>query len=842
MAFHSINRERFFYLLDNGTQDGEVRRFFTDCRTHLLLKGARVQNLPHGRIALIRAVVERIPVGADDVVKNWFQKNITMVEPQDVATIISEFELYEVAGDTLPLDQAKQLSRSCLAHLFSDQPPSELMSFLRSTIGQVRGSPSATVEAEEAIAPLPVDDQLATDSRLSEGLIKLLAAIAEDEDVGDLLDTLPTAVGSYVAGLLYSRRGDVEAAMKAAEVLPTGSQEHQLLLRNIKRARSRDMLIGRSAGGVETAPPAISNRDVDPQLDQVLGYCTNSERPSAVFIKPIGIVRHNTVLLLTPDQQSAGFPETGSIIAFPGSSHTRQPERGEIGLWQVAEHSTDKKTRFHLESEVAQIYEVVKVPFHGSDPDSVRDFIKSVVGTRKRVPLQPQLYALSDGLTIRPRSEHADLTRDDGFEQPFRAWTQLTATLIEGRTLVIGPLPNTATAYDCAPLSTTVKQIARAAVEKKAVQLTKAQIKDLVDTFQSLDVGVGPQRLGRISAQFDRIVADEDALQDAASVLMSHPAVVEKIKLGVEQMVQRRAADRDRLTTEIAKLSGESKSWEAKIRDLQDKHRRKARDATAVVKASFDKAVASGIAALAEVEVINALSGRPPMPELGSSGIAPKTLPVSRIASSEDNAAISLLSSYEIDKRMAMGILETARIVLSSGLSVSFRGTFARFATRAIASAMGGEAVVAEVGIGLTESDAITALMLEGERAGTMVLLDANLSDLDLYARPLIDHLVDRARDPVSVKGPGVLFAWSESAMSLSIPKVLSKLSLLIDLDKKIDFGQPIKEGETFLSDDTVEISRLSSRVLDRIRDKVDSLESPLRSVVSMIIVEALTA
>lgn len=61
MAFLEIDPKKFAILLARGTHEGELRKFFVESRTQLLLKRAKVQNMPHGREGRIRAISERFP-------------------------------------------------------------------------------------------------------------------------------------------------------------------------------------------------------------------------------------------------------------------------------------------------------------------------------------------------------------------------------------------------------------------------------------------------------------------------------------------------------------------------------------------------------------------------------------------------------------------------------------------------------------------------------------------------------------------------------------------------------------------------------------------------------------
>jgi hypothetical protein len=80
--------------------------------------------------------------------------------------------------------------------------------------------------------------------------------------------------------------------------------------------------------------------------------------------------------------------------------------------------------------------------------------------------------------------------------------------------------------------------------------------------------------------------------------------------------------------------------------------------------------------------------------------------------------------------------------------------------------------------------------------------LDSNLSALDIYARPLLDLVLRRVAQKVEA-GPAVVFSINDGVGSLPIPRIVQRMSVIIDLD-----------GRGGLLE-TSAIDELRSRVLD---------------------------
>jgi hypothetical protein len=842
MSFRSINPERLSFLLSQGTEEGELRRFFKECQKQLILKGAKIQNLPHGRAARIAAIVGKLPTPTDAIVSEWFHRNITMVDPLPASEVIEEFELYEVANDVLPPDHATRLARSCITHLFTPDPSINLLTFLKTRIG---ASPIPESKEPEDSTPFEVPSTEETEPLAAHGqdvLLELLAVLTEGGDAGDLLDQLPGDLAAYAAALIDARRGDVDAAEIALQSMAAGSKEHQLLSRSIKRAAARDEQ-AKIARGVELVGVDEGAEDFDAQSEAILAYC-KTDRPTATFVQPIAVLRNSRALFFSSVQREEAFPETGDVIAFSGSAYPKQPKRGEIGFWRVVEHRTDQKTRFHLDAEVASVYEITKVPFLGADTDSVREFIKHTWDVRKSASLQLQLYELADGMVIAPRNDRADLSRDDGYEQPFNSWNHISAVPFEGRAVVVGPLPAATGAYECAPLAYVAKQLTKAAIDQGTVQLKNTQKKELSALFTSLDVGVNKQRVRRVTAELDRAIADEVALQEIVSLLLSHPEVSKRIDEGVEEIVHSRAAEKDLQLGEIERLKKEKAAWEGKLKETIEKSRRQASDAVSTVKAAFDKAINAGTETLVNAAIVKALNGEQDAKgqSRGVSHPGGNNLLVAQIGALTRQEAIGRLAASGVDRRFATGILGAVDIASQCGLVVCLRGTFARHVTRVIASGIGETAVAISIGIGLVESEQLWHAVCKNKNADVVALLDANLSAIDLYGRTFIDQMFSRVCDQTQIEGPAFLLSLNDGAMSLAIPDAIRRLSITIDLDGRPDLSSTADSNklESLLARSEGAMSFPLELAMERVREQLDELDPTVRDLVSMVFAAAL--
>src|SRR5690606_32584529 len=280
MTYLGIEKKRFAQLLEWGTDDDEIRRFFAETRIQLIQKGAKVQNPPHGRPARIRMLSQGMPQATDKVVQKWFNEHLKMLDPTPVDDLLEELRLYEEAGENPPADDAKQLARSCLVHLFSSDPPTDLISFLR------------PIKAEESIelSEIPEVSQ-STPKRqgfdtIPEALGRTIIALAEGRDLDEFLSSLPPSIAAFLAGVQAICNNCDDDAQIAMEALGHQQVARALLVEYATRKAS-----ARSSGvarGLQMLSFSLTD-DVpafDFDRDEVLAVCTRDSPETAVFLHP----------------------------------------------------------------------------------------------------------------------------------------------------------------------------------------------------------------------------------------------------------------------------------------------------------------------------------------------------------------------------------------------------------------------------------------------------------------------------------------------------------------------------------------------------------------------------
>ncbi len=828
MTYRNIDRRRFTFLLSLGTDEYELKRFFSDCRVQLIQRGGRVQNLPAGDKARIRTLVYELPPAAEEVVAEWFSKHLTMSDPESPEKIIETFKLHEEVDEEVDEQTARRLARSCLVHLFAEAPPADLLEFLRTPIG-------GQEKAEEQIRPPEIrgDVELAN-------IVAVMLDLVQGHDVDKHVDGLPTEIAVAAAGLQAAAKGRFDEARQAVDSLPPEATSRALLEQYIRQQEAR----GRNdppRGPTVTAADSFSGA-FDFEVDEILGYCTKADAPNAVFVHPIGVVRTNGLHSVSSEDRRRLFPATGDVMAFPGAKYPRQPRRGEFGIWRVEEHPTDKATHFHIAGRGRRVYELVSIPFPSTEYDSVREFIKDYVQRGSVTSLQPLLFVLSDGLIVGPRSDRSDLSKDEAFETGLLCWNGLSGWRLEGRQFVFEPVPKEQGLYECPPIASSIRKLLKPHLGgggKTNAGLTKAQLTELTHLLGSGEVDLTARRLQRIKSDLDQIRLNQDALDALVEQLQTHSSVKERIDAIVREEAVKRAGEKTDLQNDIGRLQKERGEWEERIRKQKEEHRKLRDDTAKVVRAAFEKARTEGAATLAELAIFQELTGSSNQQTHATPSVASQFQPKIRALTKVDSDVVGILRSLGVPNQRAAAFAATGKVVFEAGMILCVRGIASRNVVERWAQSIGDCSLI-ESTIGLIDDGPLRQLVDSVKPPQALAILDANLSPLDVYARPIADAVINSVSN--GLKGSmALLFSLSESIGQLAVPKSFERLSVAIDLEAKYDFGTADLDGlmeRTFGEEDGILKTRLWHPIAEKLRANVLKLDAPNQELVLPILAE----
>ncbi|MGJ7524830.1 hypothetical protein [Variovorax sp. GB1P17] len=795
MAYAGIDKKRFAQLLEWGTDDDELRRFFADSRIQLIQKRAKVQNLPHGKPARVRMLTHGLPATTDRVLQKWFAENLTMLDPETVTELVGTLRMYEDVGESPPDDEAKRLARSCLVHLFEADPAPELLSFLRP---QQTGNLAEESEVKEtAIPPINGTGAEWAPAKLGAALV----ALTEGRDPDEHLSSLPPTVASFVAGLYAVRSGqddDVEIALEALEDLP---EMHSHLADYASRSAVARSLSSSAPRGLQiqrfSDPNGAVNFDFD--RDEVIAVCTRDFPETAVFVQPFAIRSASgpwTSLSRSADREKL-FHYSGDLIAFStGRDAPKQPKRGEIGIWRVAQNkgsSAGYQTNFHIASDKTPVYEVRHVPFASTEYDSVRGYIKHQVEVGGPALAKTSLFMLRDELIVGCPSGK-DLGRDESFEAGLPSWRGLSAFRFEGRMLVPGPLPPSEI-YECEALGSSLKKLLASQKDKP----TSAQIRKLQELLASGEARLNTARSARLRAELGAIEEHEGAMTVLLDEVMRNPKIEARVDELVTDRVEALVVKKEQLHKSVEQLQRQHAELVEQQRRAEKEQKAIAPAVTKAIRGAFDKARGDALGTLGQVAVFKALIDELVERPIAAT-IADVPTPLMRAGATEAAIApravnggsapvIETLRALGVTPKCAKGIEAVGKLAHECGLILIIEGLASRIAAELWLGEGTGTSKVLECGIGVTDDSIVRNVLADAP--DSFAIVDANLSPMDVYARPLID-VVQRRLSGIGGKGIATraLISISGGLAALPLPLVVESISLRVSLDRIPTFLQ----------------------------------------------------
>jgi len=843
MAFLDVNRKKLEYLLSQGTHDGELKKFFYESRAQLILKGARVQNLPIGRDERIRGICERLPPKTDDILRDWFQKNILVSDPEPASDVVSYLKMHFDEDEHLRESDARLVTRSALKYLFEDTPDQELLTFLQVAPGAqstLQDSPSGTVSTDQEIVldeeAMPGDESVGDAAELHDvQLFDLLASIitGDDSSIDNALSPFSQNTRAFVEAMLRARDGEIDAASEQLALLNEHSPESELVKNAIYRAKYR-----RGAKSVPTGVHVHLPKPLDEvrQSDSydIIGIVTNESKAGAIFVRPLLLVEGEKIHLLSLENRLTLFPESGDVMTHR-SVLQRPLKRRDLVHWRVAEREdVEGEIHFHLESELSPLIEVVKVPVPSTDPDEVREWIKAKASSGRTLENPQTIFILSDGVAVvSPTS--AVLTREEAFEHPWQAWSSLETWIIEGHQYCLELAQEASSNLDLSPLDAAFRMLLKDLEAEKNFTLSRAQKRELSALLREHAADEVALRAQRVASSLDRIVFGGEELDEVLRLLNSHEEVQRRVEQLVVKELDERLTEKSGLQKEIENLELKKSKLEKEIREFERNNKNLAGSAEAAVREAFSKAVAEGISTLTHAEIFRTLMGN-----------TASTSPVS----STSDAAYSLeswtvmgeltrsdvrqrLIALGLNARQATVLSELSTLTMQSGVGFVLKGSEARQYTQLLVRMDCEASGMIEVPMGLTTGAFIQHALDLMPDIQRVALLDADLSPLEVYGARLLDTLYDSELGGQRSQ-KSILLSCTGGEMSLPLPDFLKRIAIIVDLNT------PWDEGERTLEEIEIDSIPLLKSQRSRILERISTLEESTRKHVERVLVKSI--
>ncbi|MGN6314075.1 MAG: hypothetical protein ACTHMO_10020 [Rhodanobacteraceae bacterium] len=828
MAFLEIDPKKFAVLLARGTHEGELRKFFVESRARLLMSGAKVQNMPHGREERVRVISERFPPKTDEVLRDWFRRNISLADPLSPEEVLLYLAAYFDEGEPLPAAEAQVICRSALVYLVADTPNAELLLFLKKSrdSGTVGGAtapaPEKVSTTPEAVGvpvtPIEPAVSMGKSGPESFQLAELLASVISgyEEAIDDALAPFAESTQLLVEALLRIRNGDVEAAKEKLKLLGDVGPESELLRSALARAAHHRDSSGAPKGVRMEIPTPLDEGHFSASYE-IIGIYTNESDTGAVFVKPIFVVLDGQLRQLNEAARDRLFPDSGSVMTSR-SMLRRQLRRRELVHWKVSEREgAEGRTRFHLDSELGPLIEAVRIQVPSRDVDEVRDRIKAYAAERRGQLGQQVMFLLADGVSV-VSPKGADFARDEAFEFPWQSWGSLEIWLIEGHQYCLEASQGAASYLDLSPLDAAFRKLLKSLGAEQRLPITKVQRNELTARLRAHSGSEIASRARRIADSIDQISINEEELDEVLELLRSREIVNQRVDELVAIEHEKRQAEKVWLQDEISLLRKKKQELEKEGRHIEQSNRARMESASAAVREAFARAVREGASTLANAEVFKLLlaGGENPASQSVPVDGSRKVVDWVKRGALSQGDVIARLSMLGINRRRAFALSRLIGIAAAAGVVLVLKGGMARQCVQALVRQDRDVVAIVDIPMGLTSSDFLRQTLMDLAELQGAALLDADLSPIEIYAAGLIDLLVEQAVLDVPHPKP-IMLSCAGGDFSMSIPIALRRLSLVLNLDTDWDESQLLLDQID--SDSLLLLPALQERLTNAISD-----------------------
>jgi hypothetical protein len=274
---------------------------------------------------------------------------------------------------------------------------------------------------------------------------------------------------------------------------------------------------------------------------------------------------------------------------------------GEIGLWKVTHQNTEKKTQYLITEHHARVYEVIQIPHNSDDPDSVRSWIQN---SFKYVQGQFPIFELEDGLLVRTPWELSD-TSNTKFEKALEVFDELEAFItVQGKKIVIGPLPAVVKKYDCAPIGTLIKRILR--LHEASLDFptfTKNQAQAAVEYLASHDFEILESNLNRTKTRLMNAAELREQVESCIKLILAIPEVSDAVEGEKSKIIADFIKSRITENSVLNNLRNQQKQVTEAIESTQRNAKKLEAEITNHLKNAFERATRDGAKTLADFAV-----------------------------------------------------------------------------------------------------------------------------------------------------------------------------------------------------------------------------------------------
>ena len=780
MEFSEISRTRREVLLISGLEKGVLKDFIDKRRKVLLLNNSPAKNrgLDNPKITTKEAAkkIAQFDEKSDKTIRDYFQAYFS--SRSDLQALISEESTEEALINLMAHEMGfKSMPQGSMQHycvvLFSTVMHAEidtdsiLFKYLASEIGSQRLN-----ESEELIP--------GREHWRPEEVEQILRA---NELTQTDLDTA-TDTGLVLAALRQDLTAEHRALIvkQVAKRVAAGGDFDRL-------AEAIEEVLSVIAPGEETASrvnaTAVTFVDYKQEFDgdlsngiAVLAFMKDVRAHDVRFLEPLAIEVDGKFYGLPRPEFKRIFPESGDLV-WPGKSDFKGFQPGDVGLFFVdVQVGSGHKNSATVRRSERQLLEVLQAPVRSDHLVELRRFF---VSNKIDIGQRRMWVATEDGILLKPK--YGGNVVDT--EEPVGRF--LGCRLLSlGSRLYLLDLGVEAGVVDLSSPRTYLNRMIKAGFFSKA-DFSQADLKRFVELVGGASEQIPGDRLQEIKESLEVVLRNEDLANELLSAVVDRGFLKEMIDEKIEEITQAHEVGKEVLYSEIRKLTRERNDLQKGNQKLVDEHRRTLSKFSLEWKKEFDRAVEKSAEKLSELAWfkggVEAVGAQLPDARTGQnfSKYEPSILAESIERSTESIGRLA--SQFRLEGTVVESLFRAVQLMSRAGMSLVFRGAYARTFGRAFIARMDLDAAH-EFFVEPALVRPYPELLLPDREFGKVGLLlnSFDVSPISLYAPSLIDQLqrIFFSRSPFY----GVTILTSdESGASLPVPDSLSVTTCTVDVD-----------------------------------------------------------
>jgi hypothetical protein len=765
MSYRGAKPERIAMLLEHALSATELRGFIRSKTNPLLLAGEKPRHQPatHSKAALWLA---RFGERGQAVLAKWIQEKVTCDSSPPMGQLVPRFRAMEREGVEFEPEEMRDLCRYGLVELYGESPPKEWLEYLAT---EPDTPPNVVVSVDEE----PSDPLVAVRAPSAEAIGRFVQWARGEKGISDIPDE----------GLRLSAKLCVAARERDPKViaeLPGPADQYNDLDALLRQRAS----LPDTPTGLLAIAPALQEYDPAKEYTALEVIATLPRRAvgQAYFLTVEAFIERDAVHTLAFQELAKAFPDNAEIILFPDLDV--EPAIGRPAAYRVERALTPGKVKSRVVSQGRPLLRVFYVPASSDSPDRVRDWLTEFARTAQE---PTAVFVLTDGVCIKPRSGALSRLLQPDYDWIFDGWPSVSAVEFHKAPYIVASLSSPAFQYDCAPLAISARRLLRRLSERKAVNLTRQQWGAIIEQVRADGDGVDEALRQRVIGKLETLSRVEPDYESLITDLMATPSVKVEIETRKQLEVTSTSEELRKERNALDNARREKLALQESIDALREQHDERVKKLRAAMRRVFEEAKGKEAETLAQVGLLQVLKAEEPISserrrESASSVTSAPSITVQRVEAHTIPLADAFRAAGFPDA-IAPLYAQTVEFGLNAGLPLVVEGPGAAVVSLSISRCLGkGATTHCEIPLGLASPEPIKTV-LDGHVDGPLVLRNANLSDISVYAGALIDELIAyQLRGEQSTAPRPLILAGAGGAAALPWPIDLQYAALKLNL------------------------------------------------------------